>query len=153
MRNIYAAIGVALVAIYSVGSGIWVNTGDNWYRELNSPSWQPPDWVFGVIWPYNFIVLGWAAIRVAQSATAAVNITYLVIFGLSVICALIWAYQFYRPHNLAAASIALTLTAILTLPVIVIIFRDSIAVGFALMPYQLWVATASALSWSYNRLN
>ena len=153
MRNIYAAIGVALVAIYSVGSGIWVNTGDNWYRELNSPSWQPPDWVFGVIWPYNFIVLGWAAIRVAQSAAAAVNITYLVIFGLSVICALIWAYQFYRPHNLAAASMALTLAAILTLPVLVITFRESNVVGFALVPYQLWVATASALSWSYSRLN
>jgi len=153
MKSVYAAIGVALVAIYSVGSGIWVNTGDNWYRELNSPSWQPPDWVFGVIWPYNFIVLGWAAIRVAQSATAAVNITYLVIFGLSVICALIWAYQFYRPHNLAAASMALTLAAILTLPVLVITFRESNVVGFALVPYQLWVATASALSWSYSRLN
>jgi len=153
MKSVYAAIGVALVAIYSVGSGIWVNTGDNWYRELNSPSWQPPDWVFGVIWPYNFIVLGWAAIRVAQSAAAAVNITYLVIFGLSVICALIWAYQFYRPHNLAAASMALTLAAILTLPVLVITFRESNVVGFALVPYQLWVATASALSWSYSRLN
>ena len=153
MRNINAAIGVSLVAIYAVGSGIWVNTGDNWYRELNSPSWQPPDWVFGVIWPYNFIVLGWAAVRVAQSATTSINITYLVFFGLSVICALIWAYQFYRPHNLAAASLALTLVAILTLPVLTITFKESIAVGFALVPYQLWVATASALSWSYNRLN
>jgi len=77
----------------------------------------------------------------------------LVIFGLSVICALIWAYQFYRPHNLAAASMALTLAAILTLPVLVITFRESNVVGFALVPYQLWVATASALSWSYSRLN
>lgn len=153
MRFIYAGLGLAFVAIYAVGSGIWVNTGDNWYSQLNAPAWQPPDWVFGVIWPYNFIVLGWAAIKVSQSATTAVNITYLVALGLSVICALIWAYQFYRPHNLAVASVALTLAAIFTLPVLIITFRESIVVGFALVPYQLWVATASALSWSYNKLN
>ena len=87
MRNINAAVGVSLVEIYAVGSGIWVNTGDNWYREPNSPSRQPPNWVFGVFWPNNFIVLGWAAVKVAQSATTSIDITYLYFFGLSVICA------------------------------------------------------------------
>ena len=62
MKLVASAIGVALVLIYVVGSGLWVNTGDGWYRGLNQPSWQPTDFIFGIIWPYNFIVLGFAAV-------------------------------------------------------------------------------------------
>ena len=86
--KIDGVIGIALVVFYAVGSGLWVNTGDNWYRSLNAPTWQPPNWVFGVIWPYNFIV-----------------------------------------------------------------FRTSLAMGFALLPYQIWVILAANLSAAYARLN
>lgn len=153
MKSITAVIGVALVFVYAIGSGLWVNTGDNWYRNLNAPSWQPPDFIFGIIWPYNFIVLGIAAVTIAQKATSAIAITYLTFFALSVACALTWAYQFYRPHNLQVASIALIATAVLTIPMVVIAFRTSIPIAFALLPYQAWVATAATLSYTYSRLN
>jgi tryptophan-rich sensory protein len=146
-------IGITLVLIYIVGSGLWVNTGDNWYRSLNAPNWQPPDFIFGIIWPYNFVVLGVAAVNVSQRLSAAWVISYLSIFALSVACALIWAYQFYRPHNLSAASIALTLVALLTIPVLLIAFKASVGVGLLLVPYQLWVIAATTISWGYAKLN
>jgi tryptophan-rich sensory protein len=146
-------IGITLVLIYIVGSGLWVNTGDNWYRTLNAPNWQPPDFIFGIIWPYNFVVLGVAAVNVSQRLSAAWVISYLSIFALSVACALIWAYQFYRPHNLSAASIALTLVALLTIPVLLIAFKASVGVGLLLVPYQLWVIAATTISWGYAKLN
>ena len=148
-----SVIGIAIVAIYVIGSGLWVNTGDNWYRTLNQPSWQPPSYIFGIIWPYNFIVLGIAAVTIAQRATTALSITYLTFFGLSVACALIWAYQFYRPHNLQFAVIALAGTVLLTLPMVVIAFKTSTSIGLALLPYQIWVATAATLSYQYSKLN
>jgi len=129
MKSILAATGIGLVFVYVIGSGLWVNTGDNWYRNLNQPPWQPPDFIFGIIWPYNFII------------------------PLSVIFALTWAFQFYRPHNLQAASIALALTALLTIPMVAIAFRTSIPMGFALLPYQAWVAIAANLSYTYSKLN
>ena len=153
MKSLAAGIGIAIVAIYVIGSGLWVNTGDNWYRTLNQPSWQPPGYIFGIIWPYNFIVLGIAAVTIAQRATTRTTLIYLTFFALSVACALIWAYQFYRPHNLEFAVIALFGTALLTVPMVVIAFRTSIPVGFALLPYQAWVATAATLSYQYSKLN
>ncbi|MDA2963143.1 MAG: tryptophan-rich sensory protein [Actinomycetota bacterium] len=153
MKTLTAVTGVALVFIYAIGSGLWVNTGDNWYRNLNPPAWQPPDFVFGIIWPYNFIVLGIAAITIAQRASTTATFIYLGFFALSLICALTWAYQFYRPHNLTGAAIALALTAVLTIPMTYILFTISIPMAIALMPYQVWVAVAAALSWSYSRLN
>jgi tryptophan-rich sensory protein len=153
MKLVASSIGVALVLIYVVGSGLWVNTGDGWYRGLNQPSWQPPDFIFGIIWPYNFIVLGYAAVMVSNRLSTALVATYLTVFAISVACALTWAYQFYRPHNLEAASMALTCVALLTIPLVVIASRASWPLALALLPYQIWVSIASYLSWTYARIN
>ena len=144
---------MATVFIYAIGSGLWVNTGDNWYRSLNQPSWQPPDLIFGLIWPYNFVVLGIAAVTVSNQLSTTKAIVYLSIFALSVVFALTWAFQFYRPHNLFAASIALALVAILTLPMLFFIYQASLGVFIATIPYQLWVITAAYLSYNYAKLN
>ena len=153
MKLIGATIGIAILAAYVIGSGLWVNTGDNWYRNLNQPSWQPPNFIFGIIWPYNFIVLGIAAVTIAEKAARANVVIYLAFFAFSVACALTWAYQFYRPHNLQLASVALIGTAVLTIPMVIVAFRTSTPIAVALLPYQVWVAIAASLSYQYSRLN
>ena len=153
MKLVASSIGVALVLIYVVGSGLWVNTGDGWYRGLNQPAWQPPDFIFGIIWPYNFIVLGFAAVIVSNRLSAALVATYLTVFAITVASALTWAFEFYRPHNLEAASTALTCVAVLTVVLVVIASRASLPLALALLPYQVWVLIASFLSWTYARLN
>ena len=152
-RTAIAASGIAMVLAYAIGSGLWVNTGDNWYDNLNKPSWQPPDFIFGIIWPYNFIVLGIAATVIGQRASKPAAFTYIAFFALSVIAALTWAYLFYNPHNLTGASIALTSTALLTIPMTYILFTISIPMAIAVLPYQVWVAIAAALSWGIRGLN
>ena len=152
-RNAASFLGIAIVLVYAIGSGLWVNTGDGWYGNLNRPSWQPPSYLFGLIWPYNFFVLGVAGFAIGQRASKPVSVTYMVFFAASVVAALVWAYQFYRPHNFAASAIALTATAVLTLPMIFILFTVSIPIALAVVPYQLWVAVAASLSWGYRALN
>ena len=152
-RSTASVIGIALVLLYVVGSGLWVSTGDSWYANLNRPSWQPPSFIFGIIWPYNFIVLGIAANVVSQRASKPVVAIYLALFAASVVSALVWAYQFYRPHNLVAASIALTVTVLLTVPMTITLFTVSVPVALAVVPYQVWVAVAATLSWRYSQLN
>ena len=153
MKSLAAGAGIAIVAIYVIGSGLWVNTGDNWYRNLNQPPWQPPDFIFGIIWPYNFIVLGFASYQVSRSLTRIENISWLVFFGLSIFAALTWAYQFYVPHNFTLATIALVLAALLTLPVLYLTFKASLVMGLLLVPYQIWVAIAASLAWGYLTRN
>lgn len=152
-RNASAVIGFALVFLYAIGSGLWVKTGDNWYINLIKPSWQPPDFIFGLIWPYNFIILGVAVLTVAQRASKPVTLIYLLFFAASVACALLWAFQFYQPHNFTAAAIALTATAVLTIPMMIVLFSISIPMALAVAPYQVWVAIAATLSWSFRALN
>ena len=153
MKSLLSVIGVVIVFVYVIGSGLWVNTGDNWYRSLNQPPWQPPDFIFGLIWPYNFVILGFASVAVANKLSTTNAIIYLSIFALSVAAALTWAYQFYRPHNLYAASIALAVVALLTLPMLYFIYQASVPLFFATTVYQVWVMTATYLSYNYAKLN
>ncbi len=152
-RTTAAIIGIAFVVIYAVGSGIWVNSSPGWYTSLNRPSWQPPDFVFGLIWPYNFIVLGISAFRISNMLTKSEVIIWLTTFAISIVFALSWAYHFYVPNQLQIAAISLALTAIFTLPMTYLTFKSSIALGFALVPYQLWVAIAASLAWGYYQNN
>ena len=153
MKSLLSVIGVVIVFVYVIGSGLWVNTGDNWYRSLNQPPWQPPDFIFGLIWPYNFVILGFASVAVTNKLSTANAVIYLSIFALSVAAALTWAYQFYRPHNLYAASIALAVVALLTLPMLYFIYQASVPLFFATTVYQVWVMTATYLSYNYAKLN
>jgi len=153
VKSLLSVIGVVIVFVYVIGSGLWVNTGDNWYRSLNQPPWQPPDFIFGLIWPYNFVILGFASVAVANRLSTANAVIYLSIFALSVAAALTWAYQFYRPHNLYAASIALAVVALLTLPMLYFIYQASVPLFFATTIYQVWVITATYLSYNYAKLN
>ena len=152
-KLVFSFINIALVMIYAIGSGLWVNTGDGFYRSLKRPFWQPPDFVFGIAWPYNFLVLIIAGIYIASNASTFSRIIYTVLFALSVATALLWAHSFYIQHNLVLAAISLGITALLTLPMVIIAFQTQNWVGLILVPYLLWLATATSLSVGYSVLN
>ena len=144
-----AVLGIILVIGYATGSGFWVSNNSPWYFSLNRPFWQPPDWVFGVIWPYNFIMLGVTSFVVARRLSKTLVVSWILLFALSVVAALVWSYLFYVPHNLNGAAIALATAALITVPITAITFRASIGYGIALLPYQGWVIIATTLSIGY----
>ena len=147
------ALVIAAVIAYAVLSGVWVGTDSSWYRSLQQPSWQPPPWVFGVIWPYNFLALATVSSVIAWQAPAQRVIVLTVFLLASIACAVAWAYLFYVPHGLVFAAIALSAAAMLTVPIVVIGFLTAPLWGFALVPYQVWLVLAASLSWGYVRLH
>jgi benzodiazapine receptor len=56
---------------------------------------------------------------------------------------------FYGPHLLLASAFALVLATLFTIPLLVIAFRASPILGFAFVPYQLWIAVATSLAFGY----
>ena len=151
-RTVSAVIGIAFVLLYAGGANYW-NKQDGWYQSLNQPSWQPPGFVFGLIWPYNFIVIGIALWVISSKASPGLVAAAVGLFAVSVIVALRWSYLFYEVHDFRGATISLFTTAILTIPFLAITFSQSIKVGLALIPYQIWIFTAAALNASYASNN
>ena len=151
-RNVVGVLGTVLIAIYVIGSGRMVATDAQWYRSLPRPSWQPPSSVFGIIWPYNFAMLVTATWLVANRLSTANQMIWLLSLALSVTAALTWAWLFFGPHAILASGFALVLATVFTIPLLVIAFRVSPVLGFAFLPYQLWLAVATSLAFGYASL-
>jgi tryptophan-rich sensory protein len=142
-----AAIG--LVVAYAIGSGRWVSAGSSWYLSLEQPAWQPPPAVFGLAWSYNFIVLAVVGVAMALQANPQRVTVYLITFAVSICLAIGWAYLFYVPHELVTAAVALTFAALVTVALVVLAFAERTWMGVLLVPYLLWLAIATSLSWGY----
>jgi tryptophan-rich sensory protein len=148
-RNIVGILGTAIVATYIIGSGRLVTTDQQWYRSLSKPSWQPPSFLFGLIWPYNFAMLIAATWVVASRLSSTHQLVWLISLALSVAAALVWAWLFFKLHSLPASAIALVFASLFTIPLLVISFRASPALGIAFVPYQIWLAVATSLAFGY----
>ncbi len=148
-----AVASTALVVGYVVGSGLLVTTSDPWYRSLVRPSWQPSSAVIGIIWPYNFAVLFAVGIALAFSGSPAVRTVWLVGLALSITAALVWARLFYFSHALWPAAIALIVSAVLTVPIVVVAWNTRTWAGVVLLPYNVWVALAASISVDYALQN
>jgi len=148
-RNVVGILGTVIIANYAIGSGRMVATDAEWYRSLPRPAWQPPSSVFGIIWPYNFAMLITATWLVASRLSNTNQLVWLISLALSVVSALTWAWLFYGPHLLLASGFALILATVFTIPLLVIAFRVSPVLGFAFLPYQLWLAVATSLAFGY----
>ena len=148
-RNVVGILGTAIVAIYIIGSGRLVTTDQQWYRSLSKPAWQPPSFLFGLIWPYNFAMLIAATWIVASRLSSTPQLVWLISLALSVTAALVWAWLFFKLHSLPASAIALVFATLFTIPLLVISFRASPALGIAFVPYQIWLAVATSLAFGY----
>lgn len=150
-RSVVGILGTAIVAAYMFGSGRLVATDTQWYRTLTKPAWQPPSVVVGLIWPYNFALLVIATWVVANRLSGTHQLVWLICLALSVAAALAWAWLFFNPHSLIASAVALVLASAFTIPLLVISFRVSLGLGFAFVPYQIWLAVATSLAFWYAR--
>jgi tryptophan-rich sensory protein len=149
-RNVVGVLGTVIIAIYAIGSGRMVATDAEWYRSLPRPAWQPPSSVFGIIWPYNFAMLTTASWIVASRLSSTHHLVWLASLTLSVLAALLWAWLFFHPHALFASGVALVFATLFAVPLLVISFHASPVLGFAFVPYQLWLVLATSLAFGYS---
>ena len=139
---------VALVVAYAVLSQLWVDSDAGWYASLRKPPWQPPDVVFGVIWPLNFLALAGAGVVLARRTPTGAAVV-LAVLAVSVAFALGWAYLFYVPHALTPAAVSLTAAAALNWGALVLAATAVWWLAVVLLPYAVWLSLATSLAWWY----
>jgi len=150
-RLIVALSIVGVVVVYAVLSQYWTSRSTQWYASLPRPGWQPPDLVFALIWPLNFLLLAVSGWVMGYTQPRVASITFGVTLTGSVVFALSWAYLFYVPHRLGLATASLTTAAVLAWGLVSVAWVTVVWAGVMVLPYALWMTVASALSLSYAR--
>lgn len=141
---------VFLAACFGAGAtGALFPTG-KWYEALEKPSWTPPNWVFPVAWTTLYVLMSFAAARVAPQEGSEFAMAF---WAAQIAVNAIWTPVFFGLRRLKDA---LPIILLLWLFVAAAMFAhwqvDWIA-GLALLPYLVWVTVAAALNYSVWRLN
>ena len=147
------SVWVAVVLVYAALSSVWTASDPGWYAHRAKPSFQPPDVVFGIMWPLNFLALLGVGVWFTRSSASTGVWTATLVLGTSVIAALAWAWLFYVPHRIGPATVALAAAAVLTWVLVALVARSLPWAAVVLAPYAVWLSVATALSVQYARLN
>jgi len=125
-----------------------------WYRFLHKPSFNPPDWLFPLVWTILYVLIAIAAYRVWVRRNKPGGFgTTCGIYFIQLALNFSWSIVFFGMHLIATALVVIML---LWISIIFNIIRfaqyDSLA-AWLLVPYLLWVSFATVLNYAIYRLN
>lgn len=132
-------------------TGYLFSTG-TWYQGLRKPAWTPPDRAFPVAWAILYVLMAFAAARVAALGGPGAT-TALAFWALQIAANALWTPTIFGTHRLRAGLGVIALLWLAVLGTLVASWRVSALAGLALLPYLAWVSLAAALNYQLIRLN
>jgi benzodiazapine receptor len=148
---------ITIPAIVLVGSlmGYLSNSGfeNGWYAALRKPSFQPPAWMFGVVWTILYTLLGLALAMVLREPPSNRRRDALWLFGGQLALNFSWSPIFFGLQMIEIALVVLIAMLVLALAA-ARYFRGLQPVsGWLMLPYLLWLCLAVVLNYETGRLN
>ena len=142
-----------LVFVAAALGGLASARAGSFFMELNRPTWAPPAWLFGPAWTVLYILMGIASWLVWKQAGFAAARTALTFYGAQLLLNGIWTWLFIVMRSGSVAFVEIIVLWMLILATFIAFWRKSAVAGALLIPYLMWVAFATALTFSLWQLN
>lgn len=146
---------VALLAAFLVATlgGTMTDLGP-WYQNLQKPSLQPPDWLFGPVWTVIFALAALSAATAWRDAPRREDREWLIgLFALNGFLNILWSLLFFRMQRPDWALIEVFVLWLSVLLLMIVLGRYSRIAALLLAPYLAWVSFATLLNWQVVELN
>lgn len=66
------------------------------YESLDLPAFAPPAWIFGVVWPLLYLLLGIAAYLIWEKPASSARTQALTFYGAQLLLNFLWSPLFFR---------------------------------------------------------
>lgn len=144
---------VLCFAASAVGALASIDAGSS-YRELESPAWGPPGWVFGPVWTFLYLTMAIAAWLVwREPAGRRERVLALGLFMVQLALNALWSWLFFVWKLGGVAFLEVVLLWLLIAATMAAFWRIRRLAALLLVPYLLWVTFATALTWALWRAN
>ena len=133
-RLIFGAVGWLALTL----GAAWLGSRylpDEWYKSLNKPTWNPPNWIFAPVWSVLYLLMALAAWLVWKQYEWMGARLRLGLFVVQLLLNAAWTWTFFGLHrpDLALADILVLWAAIL---MTLILFWQLVPLaGILLLPY------------------
>ncbi len=85
------AIPVALGSI----AGISTSAGTSgWLDSLNSPTFRPPNWLFGPVWTALYLLMGFSLFLIWEKEASKQRNTAITVFFIQLMLNFLWSFHF-----------------------------------------------------------
>ena len=150
----------ALVAVIAIellgGASGWLSNsgyGNGWFYSLRKPSFMPPGWTFGVVWPILYALLGIAVAMVLAEPPSPRRKLALVLFFVQLALNFAWSPIFFAAHDIGLAKVVIFVMAALAAAAAGQFLRLRREAGLLLVPYLAWLVFAATLNATIEVLN
>ena len=129
---------------------------NEWFSNLNSPSFAPPNWLFGPVWTTLYLLIATSAYILTQENKSTQNELFplaISLWSLQLALNVIWTPIFSGAQNLETAFYYIIGLWISILAYIIVSYRISKKAAILMIPYLAWVSFASVLNYSYWQIN
>lgn len=140
-------LSLGMLAGYSAS-----NSSSDWYKNLIKPSFNPPDWVFPLVWSILYVMMGIVLGQIWSNKLQPRRSLLLSIFTVQFFYNLSWSPLFFYLHriDLALYDIFLLETSII---MFIISARHQRTIILLFLLYLLWVSYALVLNFTIYQLN
>ena len=147
-------VSLTICAVASgIGGIITAGSVTTWYRTLQKPFFNPPDWVFAPVWTTLFVMMAVAAWRVWRVRHWPSTKTALMLHATQLVLNVMWSALFFGARSPGAALVdVVILLAFVLLTARAFHAIDRVA-AWLMVPYAVWVAFATLLNVAIWRLN
>ena len=151
-RNVLALVGWWVLCFTAASTGIFV-TIDGWFTRLNTPSWNPPAWVFGPVWTVLYLMMGVAAWLVWSQGGWKAQRLPLGLFLIQLVLNAAWTPLFFGMHRIGLALIDIAMLWLSLSATVIAFWQVNRPAGWLLVPYLAWVSFAAVLNFTLWRMN
>ena len=138
-----------LIGLISSRSG----ASDLWYNALNKPFLTPDGWVFAVVWPILYFLLGVALYLIIVDKTRYSKAKSYGLFAVHMALNALWTYFFFGLNLIGGGLIVLVLLIAFTIWMMRAFSQISRAAYYLVWPYLIWLLFALYLNGSVLFLN
>lgn len=135
-------------------AGIFMATAlPEWYANLNQPSFNPPNWIFGPVWSTLYILMGFSLFLIWDVDASKERNLAIYIFLLQLVLNIGWSFIFFNFNMIGLALVDIILLWISIVIMLVLFYRIKPLASAINIPYLLWVTFAAILNTSFYFLN
>lgn len=150
-----ALVTVPAIVLAGSASG-WLSGsgyGNEWFAGLEKPVFMPPGFLFGIVWPILYVLLGFALAMILAEPKSPGRTSALTFFFAQLALNFAWSPLFFAAHDIALAKYVIMVMAVLAGIAAGKFWRMRRVAGMLLIPYLAWLVFAAMLNSAIHELN
>lgn len=149
-----AILFVAITEAIGLLGGFLGNINIQTYEAFIKPVFSPPAYLFPIVWPILYLLMGLAAYRIWEVGKQRKNVRKaLLLYGIQLFFNFLWPILFFRLRLYGLAFLELMILLVFMLLTTFKFFKYDKLSAFMMIPYIAWVSFAGVLNFSIWYLN